>query len=103
MNLSEEKNTSEEYKADLVKNTEVYKGIEAMITLQVAELSELIEKLKSAKTKTSQKLYQKKIDKKRDKILKYIFQLDKLTKGKVQEVMEELEKEVDEDIAEVAD
>ena len=103
MNLSEEKNTSEEYKADLVKNTEVYKGIEAMITLQVAELSELIEKLKSAKAKTSQKLYQKKIDKKRDKILKYIFQLDKLTKGKVQEVMEELEKEVDEDIAEVAD
>ncbi len=91
MDSSEEKTIPEESKEDLIKNSDIYKGLEAMVSLQVSELSELIAKGKSAKTKTSKKLYEKKIEKKREKILKYLFQLDKLTKGKVQDVLEELE------------
>lgn len=90
MSPTEENSSPQENQADIVKGTDIYKGIEAMVSLQVTELSELIQKLKSAKTTTARKLYQNKIDKKRAKILKYMFQLDNLTKGKVQEVLEEI-------------
>ena len=95
--MSSEKENSKSNTSDAVKNTDVYKALEAMVSIQVTELSELIGKQQAAKSKTSQNLYAKKIEKKREKILKYLFQLDKLTNGRVEEVLDELEKEVERD------
>lgn len=89
-NPSKKENKSKE---ELIKENDVYKALEAMITLEVSNLSELIKKQKSSKTKTSRQHFDKKINKKRDKVLQYMFQLDRLTKGEVQEVLAEIEKE----------
>lgn len=76
---------------------EIYEGIEAMVTLQITELGELVEKHKNSKTKTSKDLYERKIEKCRKKCLKYLFQLHKLDPEKVEEILGEaaLEQELE--------
>lgn len=91
--MTPENPTKEFIDSNDVKNTDIYKAIEAMISLEITNLNEYIQKRKDSKTKTSKNIYDKRIDKIRQKILKYLFQLDSLTKGEVQKVLEEIQEE----------
>lgn len=98
MTPADNTNTPEENTADKIKKTEVYKALEAMISIEVVNLNELIGKRKDAKTKVSRELYDKKIIKVRDKTLKYMLQLNKLTGGNVEDVLKEIEQEKMKDV-----
>jgi len=67
----------------------VYEGIEAMVTMEITKLGELVEKRKNSKTKVSKDLYDKKIEKVRGSCLKYMFELYKLDPKKVEQLMGE--------------
>lgn len=85
--------SKEKTKEDLIKETDVYKALEAMISLEVSNLTELLQKRKASKSRTAKSHYDKKIEKTRGKALKYMFQLNRLTNGEVEEVLEEIDQE----------
>lgn len=86
-------NTHVNDRSDKVKETDVYKAIEAMISVEVTRIAEYLTKQKDAKTKTSKEHYGKKIVKAREKALKYMFQLNKLTGENVEDVLKDIEEE----------
>ena len=83
-------------RSERVKDTSIYKALEAMIGLEVTNLNELIGKRKNAKTLPAQRLYDKKIIKTRDKTLRLMFEFNKITGGKIDEVVKELEEDKEE-------
>lgn len=68
------------------KDDPLYKGIEAMTTLKIKELSQLVEKRKTSKTHTAKKLYDKKIEKCRHKCRVYLLQLYQMNPEKIEEL-----------------
>lgn len=57
---------------------ELYDGIEAMATVEITKLGELLQKKKEAETNASKNYYDKKIEKIKNNCIKYLLELSSI-------------------------
>ena len=61
--------------------TVLLKTLQDTLNLKIEELGKLVESLNSAKSKTKKQYFQKKVNTKRDQVLKYMFEVEKIRKN----------------------
>lgn len=71
--------------------SELYDGIEAMTTLKLMELNELVMKMNNSKTRVAKNYYWKKVKPLRDTCIKYLNQLHALDPDRAQKIYDPIE------------